>query len=154
MKKKWLRPVILFLCLFFVGIQLPLAGTERQLVIVNSIDSPVTSISFNEFRKLFLGVPIIKKNLKLKPLLNYSDSELENIFLQKIVFMSKRNYERRLLSRVFRQGGERPTEYDNFYELISALNKTDNALSYVWSDQIRENDHIKIIGVLWSGQTD
>ena len=124
------------------------------MVIINSVDSPVTSISINEFRKLFLGATVVKENIKLKPIQNTTDPELEKIFLQKVVFMSKRNYERRLLSSVFRHGGERPTAYSDISELISELSKSTNALSYAWSDQIQNNDRVKSIGVLWSGQID
>ena len=154
MKKTGISLILISICLNLFSIQPLKADTQRELVIINSVDSPVTSISLNEFRKLFLGATVVKEHIRLKPIQNISDPEIEKIFLQKVVFMSKRNYERRILSSVFRHGGERPSVYSDMSELISELSKSTNVLSYAWSDQVQNNDQIKAIGILWSGQID
>ncbi|MCL5669464.1 MAG: hypothetical protein M1392_05745 [Gammaproteobacteria bacterium] len=45
--------------------------------------------------------------VQLVPLLNTGDPMLYEVFLQKVIFLSARNYERQVLSRVFRMGGRR-----------------------------------------------
>jgi len=145
-------PVLMCLCL--ISLDSAMAATQRSLVVVCSVESPLTSISNTEVRKLFLGVPVIKGNTRLNPLRNVSDKDIEEVFLQKVIFMSKRDYERRLLSTVFRRGGERPVTYSDTGELIGQLKSSPDSLSYMWSDQIEQLEELRSIGVLWTDQTD
>ena len=68
--------------------------------------------------------------------------------------MSKRKYERQLVSRVFRLGGERPPVYTNIPELIDELRQVPESLTYMWSDQLAHADGVKSIGVLWESSVE
>lgn len=155
MKKTWHGVIIsTLICVGLISINSAKAETQRSLLVVSSVDSSITTISPNEVRKLFLGVPVMKGKIQLRPLRNASDPSLEEVFLQKVVFMSKRSYERRLLSSVFRHGGQRPEVYSNLAELVNKLNRSPESLSYMWSDQIENHEGIISKGVLWTGQID
>jgi len=99
---------------------------------------------------LFLGVPMTKDKVRLRPLLNTSDRLATDVFLQQIIFMSKREYERQLLSRVFRLGDQRPPEYENIDALLNALLDTPGSVSYMWSEQFGHQSGLKSLGVLWT----
>jgi hypothetical protein len=149
---KWgLKIIIFLLCLCAASINGESQTTQRRLLLVSSIESTTPSLSHKEVRKLYLGVPIVKNGIRLKPLRNASDKLMTEVFLQKIIFMSKRNYERQLVSRVFRLGGERPPAYSNIQELIHELQQSPQAVTYMWADQLALADNVKSIGILWQG---
>lgn len=132
-----------------------LAQSEpRQLVLVCSAELPATSLTHTEVRQLFLGMPTEKNGVDFTPLRNSSDPLITEVFLQKIIFMSKRNYERQLATRVFRLGGARPAVYSNVSELRDALRQSPGAVSYMWAKDVLQDDDLKSIGVLWQGSVD
>jgi len=106
--------------------------TERSLLLVCSKEAQIESLTHAEIRKIFLGVPVIRNETRLRPLLNSTDPLATNIFLQQVVFMSEREYRRQLLSRVFRLGDQRPREYGDIEQLVEGLRNTTGSLSYMW----------------------
>ncbi len=149
MRTRQVNIIILLACLglhagYSVG-----QSEQRHLELVCSAESTTPSLTNKEVRKLFLGVPMEKNGVRLKPLRNSSDPLVTEVFLQKIIFMSKRNYERQLVSRVFRLGGTRPPIYTDFGELMDQLRQTPEALTFMWSDQVAQTDGVKSCGVLW-----
>lgn len=150
MKEGKLRTLFLCLCLCLICISSTAQTTQRSLLLVCSDNATLESLSHAEVRKLFLGVPITKNQIRLKPLLNASDSLVTEVFLQQIVFMSKREYERQLLSRVFRLGDQRPPEYEDIDILAKAMRDTQGSVSYMWSEQLEHQTGLKSLGVLWT----
>lgn len=123
----------------------------ERLVLVSSAATPVALLTPAEARKLFLGRPLVKNGVRLEALRNTSDVLLQEVFLQKVVFLSERAYERQLLSTAFREGGERPVAYANPKQLLAALQTRPGALTYMWESTARHTPGIKIIGELWAG---
>ena len=141
-------PIVICLCLIFVDGMAQ--TTQRSLLLVCSADSSLSSLSITDARKIFLGIPTVLDNVRLVPLLNTSDTLLAEVFLQKIIFMSRRDYEQQLLSRVFRLGGKRPSEYENISELTDVLLNTPGSISFMWSDQVADHKDLKSLRVVWS----
>lgn len=127
------------------------ADTTRTLVLATGTNSKVPALSIQEARKLFLGVPLVKEGENPVAILNTSDPLVFQIFLQKIAFMSEHTYEAQTMSVVFRLGGKRPENYSDLNALIDALLQTPGAVTYLWEDQIRNNQGLKSVGVLWQG---
>ena len=148
------KTITLLVCLCLISISSATQPTQRRLLLICGSESTISSLSHKEVRKLFLGVPIVKDGVRLIPLRNASDPLIEEVFLQKMIFLSKRSYERQLLSRVFRVGGVRPKVFENLPELIDKLRQTPGALTYMWSVQDAHADDLKSIGVLWEGTVD
>ena len=148
------KTITLLVCLCLISMTGAAQAAQRRLLLVCGTESTISSLSHKEVRKLFLGVPIVKDGVRLKPLRNASDPLVEEVFLQKIIFLSKRSYERQLLSRVFRFGGVRPPVFENLPELIDELRQSPGALTYMWSVQDAHADDLKSIGVLWEGMVD
>ena len=121
---------------------------KHSIVLVSNQNLDVDELSPMEVRKLFLGVPVIVDGQPLNPLRNSTDPLLTEIFLQKIVFMSERSYERALLSRIYRLGGKRPEIYTDKPELVKQLRSSPGSLTYMWAE---DATGLKSLGVIWSG---
>ena len=89
--------------------------------------------------------------LILKPLRNETDPLLTEVFLQKVIFMSERSYDRELLSRVYRLGGKRPEIYSENTKLVNELRDIPGTLTYMWSDDVEDTAGLKSLGVIWAG---
>lgn len=119
---------------------------ERNLVIVTGAHSPIKTLNLSEVRRLYLGVSFPLDGQDIITLRNNSDPLLEEVFMQRVMFMSTEAYERQILNRVFRAGGQRPQVYTKIGNLIEALDSNPWAVSYMWKDAALENKGIRIIG--------
>ena len=127
---------------------------ERSLLLVAGEQSEAGTFSHAELRKIFLGIPVTRNGVRIKPLLNLTDPLAMNVFLQQVIFMSEREYKRQLLSRVFRLGDQRPPEYDDIDELAGALRETSGSLTFMWAEQFETRSGLVSLGVLWASSTD
>jgi len=143
--------VIFLLCLSFVSASASGETMQRRLLLVTSEESTIPPLTHKEVKKIFLGVPEIKNGKRLKPLRNASDELITEVFLQKLIFMSKRRYEHEIVTRVFRDGGVRPPIFKNISELVDELHQTPGSLTYMWASQLAQTSGVKSIGVLWEG---
>lgn len=147
---KYFIGVILLLLQLTFGIS---QAAAARLVLVAGANSTLPLLSSSaEVRKLFLGKPVIKAGLRIEGLRNTSDTLLQEVFLQKVIFMSERAYERQLLSNVFREGGQRPPDYKDLKTLVAALQKRPAALSYMWVETAQATPGLKVLGELWTGR--
>jgi len=146
------RPLIFVFCtllLVFAVIKAGAAAEKPQLVLVTSKESTVQSFTPAQLRKLFLGLSNRHNAGDILPLRNMSDERLYNVFLQKVVFMSARNYERHLLARVINMGGRRPPSYTSHTDLVRQINADPNSVSYMWKITARSTPGIKVLQKLW-----
>ncbi|NJA04403.1 hypothetical protein HC024_01415 [Methylococcaceae bacterium WWC4] len=127
------------------------AISRQSLVLATSVDSAMPSLTVQEARKLFLGVPLEKDGEHPVPLVNASDPLIYQVFLQKVAFMSATAYENQTISVVFRLGGKRPERYDDYQHLVEALQQHPGTVTYLWEDQVKANQRIKSVNVLWQG---
>jgi hypothetical protein len=124
----------------------------QTVVLVTARDSHPVTLSRKEVRKSFLGIPITKDGLQIWPLRNVADPRLQEVFLQKVMFMSLEIYERRLIGREFRQNGDRPPAYRDAADLARALSHTPGAVTYMWAAQAAASPWVKVIGELGSAE--
>jgi len=143
------KKLIAVFCICLLANQGAAETMPRRLVLVNSSESVITEISNKEVRKAFMAVPTFVNGVRLRPLLNESDPLVYEVFLQKVISMSKSKYERQVVSRIFRLGGSRPPVFSNVTELLADLRASPEAITYMWSDQFTQADGVKSIGVLW-----
>jgi hypothetical protein len=125
------------------------AVAEHQAVLVTSSTSPIQEIDSLELRKLFLGFNVTRNGKFVKGLRNTEDDDLNSIFLQSVVAMSEKSYERRNTSLTLRKGIPRPIEYDKSEDLLIALSKNPYSVSYMWKESAVNNPDLKILRVLW-----
>src|SRR5215470_13304718 len=88
-----------------LAMRLPGASAPSDLVIVVDESSPVRSISVADVRRRYLGIPVVVDGIEVVPVRNLSDADFYEMFLQRVLFMSAQSYERRMVSKIFREGG-------------------------------------------------
>lgn len=147
-KSSWLLSIVLWLLTSSTAF-----ADTRSLVLVTSETSPALELSGKEIRWLFMGLPVVKAGQRIEPLINATNPLVYEVFLQKVIYMSAQNYERRLVVRAFRLGGRRPEKYDNQVILLRNLRENPNAVTFMWQDDAQRQANIKIVTELWAGKT-
>jgi ABC-type phosphate transport system substrate-binding protein len=136
-----------FLALLF-GAATPAAAGE-ELVLIVSTRSSVDQLDSPLVRRLFLGLTVTQHGNRLRPVLNESDPEIKELFLQNIVSMSDSTYDRYVLRLSLLQGRTQPTAYKNNAQLINAVAADPTAVGYVWARDIARDPRVKILRVVW-----
>ncbi len=142
-----MRLVLLLLSFTSCGL---VHAAGREVVLVVSADSPIQQLEPLEVQKLFLGLPVVREAHTLRPVLNLSDDQLGNIFLQYVVAMSQSAYDRRILTQVLQQGRPRPLELKQSAQVIEALAADRFAVSYLWLKDVPVTPRLRILRVLWT----
>lgn len=119
------------------------------VVLVTGKDSPIESISSLDIRKAYLGFSVTIGDNTIRALRRRDDEHLNQIFLQSVVAMSHRSYERRLLSLTLKFGTPRPVEVKNRGELLKLLAENPSTIAYMWKSNAESDSSVKIIGALW-----
>jgi hypothetical protein len=117
---------------------------EQRIVIVASLESSSKDISVKEVRRAYLGATIVLDGVEIKPLLNQTDKLVEEIFLQKILFMSSEAYDRQRLARAFR-GGSSLKVYKNLNDLLAALRDDKATITFMLYETAINTSGIRII---------
>jgi hypothetical protein len=143
------RTSALIAALLLTAWSVQVAADERAVVLVVSAQSPITQLDSLEVRKLFLGLPVAVQGRLLRPVDNFSDAQLRDVFLQHVVAMSQSAYDRRILSQVIREGRPRPLELNSLSPLLRALEDDPQAVSFAWLKDVSGNVRLKILRVLW-----
>lgn len=120
-------------------------AAEPKLVLVASAKSSVAAISATEARRLYLGVPLVQDGHEVEPLRNAVDPAIQELFLQRVLFMSAQAYERQMSGRVYRSGGNRIPEYADQRALIDKLLSDPWAVTYMSVDVATSQPNLKIV---------
>lgn len=124
----------------------------HTLVLVAGQNSDIPVLRPEEVRSTFMGAPEVKNNVRLKPVLNETDPLLREVFLQKVMFVSWKHYQQRLVEQAFRAGWPMPQIVYDQTALAKALREQPGALTYMWETTAKALG-VKIVQVLWSGST-
>ena len=137
---------------FLLALLLSSAGPAfagEQLVLIVSSRSDIDQLDSPLVRRLFLGLTVTQHGDRLRPLLNESDAQLKEIFLQNIVSMSDSTYDRYLLQLSLKQGRTQPMVYRENAQLINSVAADRSAVSYAWLKDVEHNSRIRILRVVW-----
>ena len=122
---------------------------ESSGVLVVSEESDINRISIIEVRKLFLGLPASKVSNINNPVINNSDSEIYQSFLNKIMRMTDKSYKKKLIKRIFRQGSEKIQVESSKENLIQYLRDNPNDVTFMSGEDFKNSKGIKVIQRLW-----
>jgi len=123
---------------------------DHSMVLIANADGPVQSLTPLDLRKLYLGFVVTTNGRSpLKPILNESDALLTEIFLQDVMGMSERSYDRRLLTLTIQSGRPRPEVLDNLDAILRLVASDPHAVAFVWEEDITDVEGVKIVRVLW-----
>jgi hypothetical protein len=128
----------------------PAARADHALVLIASADSPLTTVSSLDLRKLYLGFVVNSETgEQIHPITNTSDTRVKEIFLQNVVGMSARSYDRRLLTLTLQTGRHRPETYSDLDDLLNRVANDSLSIAFVWEEDAESRDDIKLLRVLW-----
>jgi hypothetical protein len=133
------------LCL---ALSIPAWAEEPKLVLVASAQSPLAELAPGAIRRLYLGLPIVHNGHEIIPLRNTADSTIQEMFLQRVLFMSAQAYGRQESGRVFRTGGNRLREYASLQQLLGALQNEPWSVTYMSLETAASLPALKIISEL------
>lgn len=139
----------LFIGLFMLGLFSSPVWPVQQVVLVTSLSCPINTLKTLDLRKIYFGLPVHKQNIQLIAIRNLSDSKLNKIFLQTVVFMTEHSYHRRLLSMTLKYGHPHIPEIYDLKQLANALASHPCSISYLWRDQLNALPKSKILRILW-----
>jgi hypothetical protein len=122
---------------------------DVAVVLVTDKDSPIQRISSLDIRKAYLGIPVSVDGNTVRALRRRDDERLNQIFLQSVVAMSEKSYERRLLSLMLKFGTPRPDVVGDSDELLELLDRFPSSIVYMWKRDAEKDPRVRIIGVLW-----
>lgn len=136
------------LIVLLLGTAMPAAAGE-QLVLIVSTRSEVDQLDSPHVRRLFLGLTVTDHGNRLRPVLNESDPEIKELFLQNIVSMSDSTYDRYVLRLSLLQGRTQPTVYRSNAELVNAVAADPTVVGYVWARDVARDPRVKVLRVVW-----
>ncbi len=125
------------------------AVADTAVVLVTGKDSPITSINSLEIRKAYLGISVTLNGRTVRAVRRHDDEHLDEIFLQSVMAMSRRSYDRRLISLLLKFGTPRPEEVNDRAELLDILGSASSSITYMWKNDAEADPQVKIIRVLW-----
>lgn len=128
------------------------AAAERTVVLVTGDSCPIERLDSLDVRKAYLGVAVSVDGNHIRPLRLNGDEQLNLVFFQSIVAMSRKSYERRALSLALRFGRPRPLELDDLDAALGVLRSVDCSIVYAWRDDVIDRDGVKILQPLWHGE--
>ncbi|HHJ16365.1 MAG TPA: hypothetical protein ENJ80_06665 [Gammaproteobacteria bacterium] len=138
-------PVQLINLLLALVISPACLGMDCSLAVVANSSAGTDVLSPQEVRRIYLGAPYSSRDGTLYPLQNNSNPILQEVFLQKILFMSRNAYKRILASRLEQEGFTEPPVYDDQEQLLRRL-KTDNrAITYLLESSLPTDGSLKIL---------
>lgn len=143
---RWLAALVGVLLLYGAR---PAMAADR-LVLIASVNAPLSSLNSLEIQKLFLGLTVVTNGLDVHPLRNESDEAMRQLFYQDVVSMSEPTYERRLLALTLQQGRTAPPVYRDSRSLLNAIAADPHAISYAWASEVARDARIRILKFLGS----
>lgn len=145
------RLFLFTIVLLAIPLETLMAG-EHELVVITSTKNNFAPIARDDLRRLFLGIKPKHTDIKITPINNKSENILYEVFLQKVIRMSAVAYERHLLSKVFTHGTQRIKTTEEYANLLKELEYNENAISFVWANDLKKNPEIRVVQSIWKGQ--
>lgn len=92
---------------------------------------------------------IVSAGSRLRPVLNDSDAEINELFLQNIVSMSDSTYDPYMLRLSLLRGRTQPMVYRNEAALIGAVDADPTVAGYAWAKDVAHGPRVKVLRVVW-----
>jgi hypothetical protein len=141
--------LFLFVAIGLLAAPTPLRA-EESLVLIAHKDSPLLSLRSVDIRKLYLGFIVRDEhNHPIRAIVNDSDARLWDVFLQGVMGMSDKSYDRRLLTLTLQSGRVRPHVVTDLSQLLQTIKSEPSAVAFVWRRDLEGHDNLKVLRVLW-----
>jgi hypothetical protein len=120
---------------------------EQQIVIVANQLYPVSKLTEEQVREIYLGRRTIEQFLRIRPI-DQSDPTIRTAFLHSVLNLSKEAYIDHWNRLLFQQGGLPPLLKDSPGDVIKELLKTDGSIGYLWNHDWKQQSDLKVLLVI------
>lgn len=145
-----LRGLALFFAYMNVFIHSNVEAQSKRLVLVTNKISSLPELSLKQIRQIYLGRAI--RGEAITPLSNQTNDLLYEVFLQKVIFLSERDYEKRLITRTFQTGERRPVVHVKEHDLLQSLGRQPGSVTFMWDETAARYPELRVVKVLWNEQ--
>ena len=124
---------------------------DEALVLVTSAQSPIPELNSLDIRKLYLGFNVRDRSERqIIALTNASDDRVMTVFLQNVMAMTQRAYNRRLLTLAVQSGRPRPRSVQSLERLHQLLLTDRMMVTCMWKTDADKFADLKVLRVLWT----
>ena len=131
---------------------LPTANAETgegKVALIAAKGSGIEEMSIRNVRRVYLGLKSVDSVAVKNPVLNVQSRVLYDEFLKNTMHMTEGSYKRKLVKRMFRQGGEKIEEVSSLKELNDHLLEHVGDISFIEVSFIDSMESIEVIQILW-----
>jgi hypothetical protein len=125
-----------------------LQAAETHLVLVAAVNSSFSNIAANDVRKAYLGVSVLVNDKAIVPIINSSNPDTKELFLQRVLFMSSAVFERHSIGRIFRNGGNKMSDFSDVVALANALSANPLSISFMQANDARKLSSVRVLAEL------
>ena len=148
-----MKIILIILAAMLTSLFGPQAYAAKSVLVLVAVNhSVITQLTPEEVRRLYVGIPIEVGGHAIEPLVNASDSLLQEIFMQQVLFMSTEAYTRQNESGAYRKEVAKTPVYTEMPALIAALKANPYAVTYMLKVTAATLPDLKIIAELWRSE--
>ncbi len=96
-------------------------------------------------RIIYMGTSSAVSSQSIRPLINQSNGMLHEVFLQKVLFMSKNTYERYLRQTKFSSNTVMPMAYRSEARVIEYLNAHPDSITYLTEEAAAQWPDLRVV---------
>jgi hypothetical protein len=123
---------------------------DHSLVLIVNAESSIERLNSIEIRKVYLGFSVSNgQGIPIRAIANKSSARLWEIFLQDVMGMSARSYDRRRLALTLQSGRLQPLVVEDLDQLLESVSNDRNTIAFAWEEDVKDNKGIRILRVLW-----
>ncbi len=147
-----MRSALLALLVFSLAPVSSAKADGRAVVLVTDEQCPVPELSALDVRKIYMSITVSYQGVPIRGFRLNSDELLDSIFYQYVVAMTRKSYERRLLSMILKHGTPEPRQFDTVEKVAQAIGESTCSIGYMWRSQAERFDRLRTIKLIWQGK--
>jgi len=128
-------PALVWAALAWVLLAAAPVRAEDLVVVVNE-KAPVTHLTPQEVKEIYLGEAAYWGEVKIVPLSYADGAAIHGDFLHRVLNISENAFKTFWIKRIFREGGAPPRKMGGPAELLATVARSPGAVGYVYADQL------------------
>jgi ABC-type phosphate transport system substrate-binding protein len=128
-------PALVWAALAWVLLAAAPVRAEDLVVVVNE-KAPVTRLSPQEVKEIYLGEAAYWGEIKIVPVSYADGAAIHGDFLRRVLRISENAFKTYWIKRIFREGGAPPRKLGSAAELLATIARTPGGVGYVYAGQM------------------
>ncbi|MCK4833772.1 MAG: hypothetical protein KAT12_03305 [Gammaproteobacteria bacterium] len=147
-----IKPSFIVVMLTVVSMLLPTVKADigdGKVALIAAKGSGIVEMHIREVRRIYLGLKSVESAAVKRPVLNIESRLLYDEFLKNTMHLTEGSYKRKLVKRMFRNGGEKIEEMVSLKALNEHLLDHVGDISFVEVSSVDRMKNIEVIQILW-----